>query len=548
MTAHFNLCTLKKQMNRIFRFTVSDAGLRKQKRLSQTNRSPVQKHEITDIQSRSYMLHKQHKQKERNGMKIKDTWHLPDAKQAARRIEKTSPTIHGISISEAQKTLGNGKTYYISTYGCQANERDSENLAGILEACGYVPADTAENADIILMNTCGIRENAANNVLGEVGNHKKQWKQKPDTLIGVCGCMVQEEGFTRTLLEKYPWVHLIFGTHNFPNLPEYLERAQNGEKVVEIYSREGEIYEDLPEHRQGRYKGLVNIMYGCDKFCTYCIVPYTRGRQRSRKLEDILEEVRTLKKLGYKEITLLGQNVNAYGKDLEDGVEFSTVLEETAKTGIERVRFMTSHPWDFSEKMIDIIAKYPNIMPFVHLPLQSGDDEILRRMGRRYTSEEYLRLFHMIKDRVPGVAISTDIIVGFPGEDEEAFEHTLDVVRECAFDNAYTFIYSPRPGTPAARMEDDCDLAVKKERLYKLNKLWNDLALEAHQKYKGEIVTVLVDGPSKKNPNILSGYSEHAIPVNFSAPDPSAIEEGDLVRVRITDVHTFSLNGELAEE
>ena len=473
-------------------------------------------------------------------MKIKDSWHLPNHKQAARRTKENVPVIHGINVSTAQSQLGENRNYYISTYGCQANERDSENLGGILEACGFKQAARPEQADVILMNTCGIRENAANNVLGEVGAYKKLFKNNPDLVVGVCGCMAQEEGFVSKLLESYPWVHLVFGTHNFVNLPEYLERVNDGEKVIEVYSREGEIYEDLPEHRKGKYKAWVNIMYGCDKFCTYCIVPYTRGKQRSRKPEGILDEIRILKKLGYKEITLLGQNVNAYGKDLEEGVNFATLLEESAKLGIDRIRFMTSHPWDFSDEMIDIIAKYPNIMPYIHLPLQSGDDEILRQMGRRYTSKEYLELFHKIKEKIPNCAISTDIIVGFPNESDEAFEHTLDIVRECRFDNAFTFIYSPRPGTPAAKMEDSIDEQTKKERLYRLNELWNKLANENHQKKVGEIVQVLVDGPSKKNPQIYSGYSQDGIPVNFSADQA---REGDLVDVRITEARTFSLNG-----
>ena len=473
-------------------------------------------------------------------MKIKENWHLPDHQQAARRTKDAVPTITGLTITPGQKHLGQGQKYYISTYGCQANERDSENLAGILEACGYTAAQKPDEADVILMNTCGIRENAANNVLGEVGMYKKLFKSRPNLIIGVGGCMAQEEGFLRTLLESYPWVHLVFGTHNFNQLPDYLERAQNGEKVVEVYSRQGEIYEDLPEHRQGKYKAWVNIMYGCDKFCTYCIVPYTRGKQRSRKAEDILKEVAILKKLGYKEVTLLGQNVNAYGKDLDGEMEFAKLLEETAKIGIDRVRFMTSHPWDFSDAMIEVIAKYPNIMPAVHLPLQSGDDEILARMGRRYTSKQYLELFNKIRSQVPGVTISTDIIVGFPNESDEAFQHTLDLVEQCRFDNAYTFIYSPRPQTPAARMEDPISEQTKKERLYKLNELWNRLANENHQKLVGQVVNVLVDGPSKKNPDVFCGYSETAIPVNFTGEN---IEPGQIVPVEITQARTFSLNG-----
>lgn len=475
-------------------------------------------------------------------MKIKESWHLPNHKQAQSRLKKEIPTIEGFNITENQKTLGQDQYYYISTYGCQANERDSENFAGILEACGYTSTQDASKADVILINTCGIRENAANNVLGEVGSYKKYFRQNPNLIIGVGGCMTQEEGFATKLLERYPWVHLIFGTHNFSNLPEYLQRAKQGEKVVEVYSKEGEIYEGLPEKRAGKHKAWVNIMYGCDKFCTYCIVPYTRGKQRSRKASDILEEVKVLKKLGYQEITLLGQNVNAYGKDLPaEEINFATLLDQTAQIGIPRIRFMTSHPWDFSDEMIEVIAKHPNIMPSVHLPLQSGDDEILRRMGRRYSASEYMELFNKIRQKVPGVTISTDIIVGFPNESDEAFENTLDVVRACRFDNAFTFIYSPRPGTPAAKMEDSIDMATKKERLLKLNALWNKQALENHQKLIGQTLWVLAEGVSHKDPSMWSGYSQTSIPVNFKAKED--IEIGQIVPVIIDEAKTFSLNG-----
>lgn len=476
-------------------------------------------------------------------MKIKDTWHLPDQKQAARRTKSEIPVIDGLRLSEAQKHLGDGKKAYISTYGCQANERDSENLYGILEACGYRQASSAQEADLILMNTCGIRENAANNVLGETGSYKRLFKNNPNLLIGICGCMAQEEGFVRTLLEKYPWVHLLFGTHNIHQLPAYIERVQNGEKVVEVYSREGEIYEHLPEKRTGKTKAWVNIMYGCDKFCTYCIVPYTRGRQRSRQAQDILAEVQALIRLGYREVTLLGQNVNAYGKDLTDSIDFAGLLCAVADTGIDRVRFMTSHPWDFSDAMIEAIASRKNIMPYIHLPLQSGDDEILRRMGRRYTSAQYLELFDKIRQRIPGAAISTDIIVGFPDESDEAFEHTLDVVRHCAFDNAFTFIYSPRPGTPAARMDDPVDLETKKQRLYRLNELWNQLANEKNQRLVGTVIDVLIEGPSRKDPSVFTGYSDTGKPVNVRG---QGLEEGMIVPVEIVEAKTFSLNGRIA--
>lgn len=481
-------------------------------------------------------------------IKMKENWHLPDHAKAARRSKEAVPYIDTFALDETQRNLGAGKTYYISTYGCQANERDSETLRGILEAMGFADNQKPEGADVILLNTCGIRENASNNVLGEVGMYKKLYRQNKDLVVGICGCMSQEEGFVETLLEKYPQVRLLFGTHNIQDLPEMLERAMNHERVVEIYSREGEVYENLPVHRYQKHKAWVNIMYGCDKFCTYCIVPYTRGKQRSRTMDAILDEIRVLRKLGYKEVTLLGQNVNAYGKDLEEGVDFAALLEAAAKTGIERIRFMTSHPWDFSDAMIDIIAKYPNIMPYIHLPMQSGDDEILRRMGRRYTSKEYLELFHKIKDTIPGVSISTDIIVGFPNESDEAFEHTMDLVRECKFDNAFTFIYSPRPGTPAAKMEDPIDMDTKKARLLELNKTWNDLALEKNKKLEGTVLPVLVDGPSKKNPEIYSGYSDTMKMVNFKPLDIQNIHQGDIVDVRIEDAKTFSLDGVQVEK
>ena len=311
-------------------------------------------------------------------------------------------------------------------------------------------------------------------------------------------------------------------------------------RVIKVYSKEGEVYENLPSRRFGKHKAWVNIMYGCDKFCTYCIVPYTRGTQRSRTMENILEEVRELKAEGYKEVTLLGQNVNAYGKDMDNEVDFATLLEEVAKIGIPRVRFTTSHPWDFNQRMIDTIAKYDNIMPFIHLPLQSGDTEILRRMGRRYSAEDYNALFDSIMEKVPGCAISTDIIVGFPNETDEAFEHTMDMVNYCKFDNAFTFIYSPRPGTPAAKFEDPIDMDTKRQRLYRLNKVWNDYALEKNKAYEGKVVTVLVDGASKRNENVYSGYTDTNKLVNFVGEN---IHEGDLVEVYIENAKTFSLDG-----
>lgn len=474
-------------------------------------------------------------------MKQKPGWVLPDLKEAQKRTTNTIDRIDTFTIPEVARMMGRGKTYFISTYGCQANERDSETLAGILDELGFTPNETAEGSDVIIINTCAIRQNAEEKVLGEIGNFKRLYRENKDLIIGVCGCMAQEEGLVETLLTKYPQVRLLFGTHNIQELPSMLYSCMfEGKKVVKIYSKEGEVYENLPVHRFGTFKAWVNIMYGCDKFCTYCIVPYTRGKQRSRKMSEILKEVQELKDEGYKEITLLGQNVNAYGKDMDNEQDFATLLEEVAKIGIPRVRFTTSHPWDFSEQMIDVIAKYDNIMPFIHLPLQSGDDDVLKLMGRRYTKESYLALYDKIIHTIPNVAVSTDIIVGFPNETDEQFEHTLDVVRYCKYDNAFTFIFSARLGTPASRMHDSIDMETKRKRLARLNKTWNDLALEKNKAYIGRTVTVLVDGPSKKDENVYSGYTDTQKLVNFKGEN---LQAGDFVEVKILDAKTFSLDG-----
>lgn len=474
-------------------------------------------------------------------MNKKPDWILPSLKKAQVRTKNEIERIDTFVIPENAKILGDGKRYYISTYGCQANERDSETLAGILDALGFVKSDSPEDVDVILINTCAIRANAEEKVLGEIGNFKRLYRANKDLVIGVCGCMAQEEGLVNTLIEKYPQVRLLFGTHNIHELPEMLYSVMVEKKrVVKIYSKEGEVYENLPVHRFGNYKAWVNIMYGCDKFCTYCIVPYTRGKQRSRCMNEILEEVRELKEQGYKEITLLGQNVNAYGKDIDENLNFATLLEEVAKIGIPRVRFTTSHPWDFSDDMIDMIAKYDNIMPFVHLPLQSGDDAILKRMGRRYTSESYMELFNKIVTKIDHVSVSTDIIVGFPNETDEQFEHTLEMVERCKFDNAFTFIFSPRPGTPADLMEDPIDLETKRKRLARLNEMWNQYALEKNKAYEGKVVTVLVDGYSKKDKNVYSGYTDTNKLVNFRGEN---IKPGDFVDVKIETGKTFSLDG-----
>ena len=441
--------------------------------------------------------------------------------------------------------IGKGQTYYIKTYGCQANERDTETLSGILEMMGYTHTDEVKQADVVLLNTCAIRENAEEKVFGKIGYLKNIKKTRPNLIFGVCGCMAQEEVVVNKILEKFPQVDLIFGTHNIHRLPVLLKQAMlEKELVLEVWSKEGDVIENLPSHRANNYKAWVNIMYGCNKFCTYCIVPYTRGKERSRELDEIIKEVEELKNSGYKEITLLGQNVNSYGKDLNNGTDFATLLEAVAKTGIDRIRFTTSHPWDFNADMIDIIAKYDNIMPSIHLPVQSGNDEVLKLMGRRYSKESYLKLFDMIKEKIPDCTITTDIIVGFPNETEEQFQDTLSLYNYCKYDLAYTFIYSPREGTPAAKMEDNVPLSDKEQRLYRLNELVNKYANEANQKYLGQVVKVLVEGPSKKNPDVLSGYTEHNKLINFKG-DASMV--GQIVDVRVTEAKTWALTGEQLE-
>lgn len=441
--------------------------------------------------------------------------------------------------------IGKGQKYYIQTYGCQANERDSETLAGILEALGYEVTDEIKDAQVVLLNTCAIRENAEEKVFGKIGYLKKVKRTNPNIIFGICGCMAQEEVVIQKILEKHPQVDLIFGTHNIHRLPELLKQAMlDKEMVLEVWSKEGDVIESLPSHRAHPYKAWVNIMYGCNKFCTYCIVPYTRGKERSRRKEDILQEVRELIDQGYQEITLLGQNVNSYGKDFEGDYDFSSLLEDVAKTNIPRIRFTTSHPWDFSEKMIDVIAKYDNIMPFIHLPVQSGNSEILKKMGRRYSREQYIALFDKIKEKIPDCTITTDIIVGFPGETNEQFEDTLSLYEYCEYDLAYTFIYSPRAGTPAAKMEDNVDIHTKEQRLYKLNDLVNEKALKQNQKYLNQVVEVLVEGTSKKDDQMLTGYSKHNKLINFKGKKEDI---GKIVKVKVTEVKTWALKGEEVE-
>ena len=471
----------------------------------------------------------------------------PNMKAAAQRNMDVLPQYQyqSVVIDEYLKTAMKGKKYFIRTYGCQGNLRDSEVIAGILEKIGYVLTDDVMSADIILLNTCCVRENAEKKVFGEIGSLKSLKQKNPDLIIGVCGCMVQQEHIVSTILSKYQQVDLLFGTHNIHQLPMLIQEVlTSNQRICNVLSNQGDIQEDLPSCRASSFKAWVNIMYGCNKFCTYCIVPYTRGKERSRKSIEILNEIKELKALGYKEVTLLGQNVNAYGKDIDD-LSFPELLEQIALIGIERIRFTTSHPWDFSDELIDVIAKYDNIMNHIQLPVQSGDNEILRLMGRRYSREQYLTLVEKIKTKIPTASITTDIIVGFPNESEEAFNNTLSLCEIVKYDSAFTFIYSPRVGTPAAKMKDNVLMETKKQRFNKLTAVIAKYELEKYKTFENKVVKVLVEGPSKKNLEILSGYTEDMKLVNFKG-DISKV--GQIVNVKITKAKTFTLEGEEVDQ
>ena len=463
--------------------------------------------------------------------------------KARNRSESPKTIREEIVVPASVLEFGKNRKYFIKTFGCQGNVRDEEILAGYLEKDGMKRTLVESEAGMVLINTCAVRENAEEKVYGEIGKFKANHQKDPSFVLGICGCMMQEEGIAKKIMQSYPYVSLIFGTHNITNilnlLGEHLERKKD---LVDVVSYAGDITENLPSTRLDRVKAFVNITYGCDKFCTYCIVPYTRGRERSRAKEDILKECRELVEEGYQEITLLGQNVNSYGKDFHDGTSFATILEDVAKLGIPRLRFMTSHPWDFTDEMLDVIARYPNIMKCIHLPVQSGSTSMLRIMGRRYSRESYLDLVKRIRERIPECAITTDIIVGFPNETEEQFEDTLSLCEAVRYDAAFTFIYSPRKGTPAAKMVDNVDDKTKHERFDRLLKVVEDGVMFHSSQMVGKTYSVLVDGPSKKDPTMLSGYTESSKLINFKGP---AYLKGCIVPVRVIEDHAFSMIGEL---
>lgn len=465
----------------------------------------------------------------------------------ARKRSKDEVEQRIYTIPSGAENLGTGKKYLLQTYGCQGNEADSEKIRGLLESVGFVQTLEEKEADLIILNTCAIRANAENKVFGELGRMRPLKYAKPHLIFAVGGCMPQEEEVVEKILKTYHQVDLVFGTHNLHQIIELLMKAmQTEKKVIAVESVEGEIIENVPTVHENRYKAWVNIMYGCDEFCTYCIVPYTRGKERSRLSGSIIAEVKDLIDKGYQEVTLLGQNVNSYGLDFEKkDYFFADLLRDLSRLPIARIRFTTSHPKDFSDDLIAVLAEGGNLMPFIHLPVQSGSNKILKSMNRKYTQEHYLELIGKIHQAIPGVSITTDLIVGFPGETEADFEATLDLVRKSDFEGAYTFIFSARAGTPAASFPDALSEADKKARLYRLNELVNEGFAKGNHRFVGTTAKVLVDGHSKTKDEILTGYTEHNKLVNF-AGDPSLI--GKIVKVKIKDARTWSLIGELTDE
>ncbi len=434
-----------------------------------------------------------------------------------------------------------GKRYHIVTYGCQMNAHDSETIAGMLEQMGMTEAAAREEADFVLYNTCCVRENAERRALGNVGWLKELKKVKPELIVGVCGCMVQQDGMAQKLIKRYPFVDIAFGTHNLPELPGMFKKLLDSrERVVSVLDTDGMIAEGLPVKRAGGLMAYVTIMYGCDNFCSYCIVPYVRGRERSRLPEDILREVEQLKTEGVKEIMLLGQNVNSYAGG---GIDFAELLRRVDDIGIERVRFMTSHPKDLSDRLIDVMANSKHICHQLHLPVQHGSNRVLSAMNRCYTREHYLGVVKRLRDAMPDIGLTTDLIVGFPGETEEDFNQTIDLVRQVRYDSAYTFIYSPRQGTVAAEMPNQVDEETAKRRIHELIAVQEQITAETYAAQVGHVENVLCEGVSARSERQITGRTQRGITVNF---DGSADMVGSVVPVMITGAGHNTLKGKIA--
>ena len=469
---------------------------------------------------------------------------LPDGEM--QKQNEYRDLVRAIILARAEER-GEPLKAFVQTFGCQQNEADSEKIAGMCRSMGYEVCYTPEEADIIMVNTCAVREHAEQKALSIVGQYKHLKAAKPDMLIGVCGCMVTQEHRKETIKHSYPYVDFVLGTSSLHRLPELIfTKIQKGKRLYCPEEKEYLVAEGLPIYRESSYRAWVSIMYGCNNFCTYCIVPYVRGRERSRRPEDIIAEVRELVESGYKDITLLGQNVNSYGKDAksDDGeiYDFADLLRDIDKIdGDYFIRFMTSHPKDASRKLIDVIAESKHVAHQFHLPMQSGSDSILKAMNRHYDREKYLSTVDYLRERVPDVTMSSDIIVGFPGETDEDFEATLEMLRRVEFDMTYSFIYSPRKDTPAAAMECQISDTVKGERMNRLLETQNAIALEKNKPLEGMILKVLCDGKSKNNENVYSGRTEGNKIVLF---DGDESDVGRFVEIKITRAETFALYGE----
>ncbi len=432
-------------------------------------------------------------------------------------------------------------SYHVVTYGCQMNAHDSEKLAGMLRDMGMTEAADRTEADFVIFNTCCVRDNAERRALGNVTWLKEIRKKNPKLVIAVCGCMIQQPGMAEKILKQYKFVDLAFGTSNLYKLPELLYHTLNSDRTVISVEDKDTIAEGLPIKRLRSDAAYITIMYGCDNFCSYCIVPYVRGRERSREMADILREARELKENGVKEIMLLGQNVNSYGKGLDGDVSFAKLLRELDAMGIERIRFMTSHPKDLSDELIRAMGECQHVLPQFHLPVQHGNDEILRRMNRRYTREQYLDKVRKLREAVPGIGLTTDIIVGFPGETEEQFQDTLSIVREVGYDSAFTFIYSPRKGTAAADMPDQIPEDVATDRIQRLIAAQEEGQRKAMSRFVGTEEEVLVEGLSRRSNQDVSGHGRHGVSITLPG---TAADVGKIVRVRVTAIKNNTLVGE----
>ena len=444
-------------------------------------------------------------------------------------------------IREIRELPQRPQTYHVVTYGCQMNAHDSEKIAGMLEEMGMKEAAVREEADFVIFNTCCVRDNAERRALGNVTWLKEVRKTHPNLMIAVCGCMIQEPGMAEKILKQYRFIDLAFGTANLHRFPELMYSALNSDRNVVQVADEDVIAEGLPVRRQRTDAAYLTIMYGCDNFCSFCIVPYVRGRERSREPEDILREAEELQKTGVKEIMLLGQNVNSYGKSLSSPMSFAGLLRRLEQLGIPRIRFMTSHPKDLSDELIETMSGSSHILPQFHLPVQSGNDEILQKMNRHYTREKYLERVHKLRDAVPGIGLSTDIIVGFPGETEAQFEDTLSLVEEVRYDGAFTFIYSPRVGTRAAAMDHQVPDEVAGERIKRLISLQEELQKETLRRFIGMKEEVLVEGLSRRSEEAVSGKGRHAVSVTLPG---NLGDVGQIVSCRITGVRNNTLIAE----